>query len=232
MHRASDADAAAKAAHGGDLDVTFVHKHVTRHGVVHLGNEVKTVKATGFLGVGEDPGRVHVGPIHALTTTFSQFGHIVTGTVSGIGRIFNPSHLASFAKNTVSGAHSGATTTKPTLAKTTAKATLTANENRPVSIIGIVGLGKQLTDWGSFLEFLAAVNITLGLINLIPLLPFDGGHVAVACYERIRELVRRDHRRYFVDAAKLMPAFYVVVLALVSLMLLTGYADIVHPIQL
>jgi RIP metalloprotease RseP len=231
MHHAGDAAAATKAAKGGHLDVAYISGATSRHTVIDLGSAVGVVNPTGFLGVGENPGRVHVGPIHAITTTFSQFGQIVSVTVKGIGRIFNPTHLANFAKNTVSGKPT-TVTTKPTLAATTAKATLTANENRPVSIIGIVGLGKQLTDWGAFLEFLAAVNITLGLINLLPLLPFDGGHVAVACYERIRELIRHDRRRYFVDAAKLMPAFYVVVLALVSLMLLTGYADIVHPIQL
>jgi RIP metalloprotease RseP len=233
LTRASDVARAAKAAKDGRLAVTYQHgsSTVARQTTVDLGTAVKAVKPSGFLGVGANAGRVHVGPIHAVTTTFSQFGHIVAGTVTGLGRILNPSHLANFAHNTVSGTN-GSVVSKPTPAQTTQKANLTAAENRPVSIIGIVGLGKQLTDWGAFLEFLAAVNITLGLINLIPLLPFDGGHVAVACYERIRELIRHDRRRYFVDAAKLMPAFYVVILALAGLMLLTGYADIVHPIQL
>jgi RIP metalloprotease RseP len=231
MKRAADAATATKAAHDGHLDVTYQRGGTSHHAVVKLGTAVGVAKASGFLGVGETAGRTHVGPIHAVTTTFSQFGRIVTVSVEGLGRIFNPSHLANFAKHTVSGTNAS-NVTKPTLAATTQQATLTANENRPVSIIGIVGLGKQLTDWGAFLEFLAAVNITLGVINLIPLLPFDGGHVAVACYERIRELIRHDRRRYFVDASKLMPAFYVVILVLGSLMLLTGYADIVHPIQL
>jgi membrane-associated protease RseP (regulator of RpoE activity) len=103
---------------------------------------------------------------------------------------------------------------------------------RPVSIIGIVDIGSNLSDVGAFLELFARINIVIGVINLIPLLPFDGGHVAVATYEKIRELGRRDGKRYFVDAAKLLPATYVVVAVMVTVGLLAGYSDIVRPIQL
>ncbi len=228
IRTAADVTAAAKAAKAGTLVV------VTRGGATHtvdLGTAVEAGRATGFLGVAQNPGRVSVTPWHAVSTAFSQFGTVAAQSIEGIGKVFSPSHLASFASHTVSNTTANVTKT-PTSAQTTSKQQLSAAENRPVSIIGIVGLGKQLTDWGAFLEFLAAINIVIGVLNLIPLLPFDGGHVAVACYERIRELLRRDHQRYFVDAAKLMPAVYAVVLVLGSIMLLAGYTDIVHPLQL
>ena len=44
--------------------------------------------------------------------------------------------------------------------------------------------------WVAFWFFLAQLNFVLGAINLVPLLPFDGGHIAVAVYEKIRNLIR------------------------------------------
>lgn len=105
------------------------------------------------------------------------------------------------------------------------------DENRLISIVGAVGIGQQLVDegLGALLSFFFLLNISLGMINVVPLLPFDGGHMAVATYERLRSFGGRRHR---VDAAKLMPLTY----AVVGLMLLVGgiaiIRDIVDPIQL
>ena len=52
------------------------------------------------------------------------------------------------------------------------------------------------------LYLLAALNVFVGVFNMFPLLPLDGGHAAIAMYERIRE---RNGRRYFADVSKLMP---------------------------
>ena len=65
----------------------------------------------------------------------------------------------------------------------------------------------------AFWFFLAQLNFVLGAVNLLPLLPFDGGHIAVAMYEKIRNMFRKA--RGMVAAApvnymKLMPATYVV----------------------
>jgi membrane-associated protease RseP (regulator of RpoE activity) len=67
------------------------------------------------------------------------------------------------------------------------------------------------------------VNIFIGIFNLIPLLPFDGGHAAIATYERIRS---RNGKRYYVDVMKLMPLTYMVVLMLGLLFLSSTYLDI------
>lgn len=105
------------------------------------------------------------------------------------------------------------------------------DENRLLSIVGAVGIGQQLVDEGmaTVLIFFVGLNISLGMINLVPLLPFDGGHMAVATYERIRSFGGRQHR---VDAARLLPLTYFV---LVFMMLVGGIAivrDLVDPIQL
>jgi membrane-associated protease RseP (regulator of RpoE activity) len=71
--------------------------------------------------------------------------------------------------------------------------------------------------------------VFIGLFNLVPLLPLDGGHVAIATYERIRE-IGRGGRRYFVDVTKLLPLAYAVVVVLVAVGGLSVYLDVVDPI--
>ncbi|MXI81108.1 zinc metalloprotease, partial [Mycobacterium tuberculosis] len=75
----------------------------------------------------------------------------------------------------------------------------------------------------------------LAAINLLPLLPFDGGHIAVAVFERIRNMVRSARGKVAaapVNYLKLLPATYVVLVLVVGYMLLTVTADLVNPIRL
>ena len=41
-------------------------------------------------------------------------------------------------------------------------------------------------DWGAILYFFGFVTVFVGLVNLLPLPPFDGGHLAVLLIEKIR----------------------------------------------
>ena len=108
----------------------------------------------------------------------------------------------------------------------------------PMSVVGASIIGGDTVDhglWVAFWFFLAQLNLILGAINLVPLLPFDGGHIAVAVFEKIRNLIRSA--RGMVAAApvnylKLMPATYVVLVFVVGYMLLTVTADLVNPIRL
>src|SRR6202012_4972620 len=103
----------------------------------------------------------------------------------------------------------------------------------PMSIIGGDTVDHGL--WVAFWFFLAQLNLILGAINLVPLLPFDGGHIAIAVFEKIRNTIRSA--RGMVAAApvnylKLMPATYVVLVFVVGYMLLTVTADVVNPIRI
>jgi membrane-associated protease RseP (regulator of RpoE activity) len=88
----------------------------------------------------------------------------------------------------------------------------------------------------SFLLLIAGLNFFVGVFNLLPLLPLDGGHLAVLGYENARDRLRRlrgyrgDFQR--VDFNKLMPMTYAVVLLFVGLTLFIMGADIVNPIRL
>ena len=95
--------------------------------------------------------------------------------------------------------------------------------------MGAVQFGSRLADAGlaPLLAFLIAVNIFVGIFNLIPLLPFDGGHVAIATYEAVRS---RKGKRYFADVTKMLPLTYGVVLILGLLFIGNLYLDIARPI--
>ncbi len=65
----------------------------------------------------------------------------------------------------------------------------------PISVVGASIIGGDAVErglWVAFWFFLAQLNFVLGAINLVPLLPFDGGHIAVAVFEKIRNMIRRS----------------------------------------
>jgi membrane-associated protease RseP (regulator of RpoE activity) len=96
-------------------------------------------------------------------------------------------------------------------------------DNRPVSPIGLVGIAGDLGP-AYALQLVAYVAVFVGVLNVIPLYPLDGGHFAVALYEKIRG--RKA------DVRKLMPVAAAVVTFLVLIGLLGIYLDIFHPIDL
>ena len=108
----------------------------------------------------------------------------------------------------------------------------------PISVVGASRVGGEAVELGLpivFLALLGGLNVFIGVFNLFPLLPLDGGHVAIAWYERARSWLaarrgRPDPGR--VDYNKLLPLTYVVLLVFGGLTLLTLTADIVNPITL
>ncbi len=112
------------------------------------------------------------------------------------------------------------------------------NPETPVSVVGASVLGGDAVDFGAwwfFLLLLATLNLFVGVFNLLPLLPLDGGHIAVNLYEAFRNAVRRAFGRANgppVDYNRLMPLTYAFVIVLIGVGALTITADIVNPIRL
>jgi len=110
--------------------------------------------------------------------------------------------------------------------------------NGPISVVGASRLGGETAEHGAWFVFLllaASLNFFVGVFNLLPLLPLDGGHIAIAWFEKARswlyaKLSRPDPGR--VDYAKLMPVTYAVILIFGAFTLLTVGADIVNPVTL
>jgi membrane-associated protease RseP (regulator of RpoE activity) len=102
---------------------------------------------------------------------------------------------------------------------------------RPTTLVGVTGLSDDVAESQGFmgvLYLLAVLNVFVGVFNMFPLLPLDGGHAAIATYERVRE--RGSRRRYYADVSKLMP-FAMTVIAVLLLLFMSGlYLDITQPL--
>lgn len=110
--------------------------------------------------------------------------------------------------------------------------------NTPVSVVGASRIGGEAVEqglWSLFLLLLASLNFFVGVFNLLPLLPLDGGHIAVTWYERVRDWVlklRGKAKGGPVDYTKLSAVTMVLVFIGGAVTLLTVTADIVNPIRL
>ena len=100
---------------------------------------------------------------------------------------------------------------------------------RPTTVVGVTQVSGTVGETEGFvgvLYLLAVLNVFVGVFNMFPLLPLDGGHAAVATYERVRE---RGGRRYFADVSKLMPFAMGVIMVLLALFVSGLYLDITQP---
>ncbi len=183
-----------------------------------LGEENPAGEQVGFLGVGPAFPYQRVSPPSAAWKGVQEFGTVVKGSVLGLAHIFSPDGISGYVDTIVEPDADGV-----------GGADLT--EDRPTSVVGIVNIGNQVAEngWVNVLYLLFGVNVFIGIFNLLPLLPFDGGHVVIATYEKIRSM--RTGRRYHADVTKLLPVTYAVVLVLALLFVTSIYLDVAHPVS-
>jgi membrane-associated protease RseP (regulator of RpoE activity) len=177
-------------------------------------------KAVGAIGVviGYEFTMHHYGPVGIVRETGSTLKLFVTGTwdtftekLGTVTKLYSPDRDPSgFVGLYGAGRISGE---------------VAAQEDVPLSF--------KVRD---LLLLIAGLNLFVGIFNLIPLLPLDGGHIAVALYEQARDKVRRA-RGYTgelqrVDMNKLMPLTFAAVLVFAGFTLFLLGADIVNPITL
>ncbi len=116
--------------------------------------------------------------------------------------------------------------------------------NGPLSVVGVGRIAGEIASVdslavsdriASLIGILASLNVALFVFNLVPLLPLDGGHVAVGIVDEVRRKLYRLQGKADpgpIDAKKLIPLTLVVIVVLASMSLLLMYADIVNPIRL
>ncbi len=105
--------------------------------------------------------------------------------------------------------------------------------SRPTTLYGVAQVSDDVGEssgWAGMVLLLAVLNVFVGVFNMFPLLPLDGGHAAIAVYERVREAERGSKRRYFADVERLMPFTMGVVTVLAMLMFAGLYLDISQPL--
>ena len=186
----------------------------------------------GYIGIGSRSAwlsqPVDVGYFDAVPETLDEFGFLVKESVLSIGRFFSPSGLSSFFRDVADQPSQEAVAPSGGAIPVAASA---EDQDRVVSIFGAIKIGADLTDngYGNLLLFLALLNVFIGVFNMIPLLPFDGGHVVIATYERLRSW---RGNRYTADIAKMVPVAYAVVLVLVFVFIGSVYLDLTDPVQL
>ena len=207
IHSWNDLKAAIEAR--PDLPTTLV---VDRDGQpVTLTATPSKQSGRGFLGVSPGEAYRSVGVLGAIPESFNQIADLTTGTAGAVAHLVSPSGVAQYSHNFTSKAPA---------------ASSAAAQDRPVSIIGIVTEGSQLVNgnvW-ALLWLLGSISLLLALFNLLPVLPFDGGHAVVVLYEWIASRVR--HRTIRVDFRKLMPVTAVVLMLLVTLSLSAAFLDV------
>jgi membrane-associated protease RseP (regulator of RpoE activity) len=195
----------------GDPTTFTVERDGTVQDLTITPRERSRSDSSGFIGVSPRSVYEQFGLLGSFRETFVVMWDTTKATGEGLGRLFSPSGIERYSKNfTGDESESGSS----------------ASEDRPVSIIGIVDIGGELVGgnvW-ALLGLLGAINLLVALFNLIPLLPFDGGHAAVAVYEQIASKIRGREVR--VDFRKLIPVTALVLVVFLTLGLSAMFLDI------
>ena len=166
-------------------------------------------------------------PIRSAVVAGEYTASTIKNTVVSLGGFFTGG-IGDFAARSSTAARDDGPTVK---AAAGGRPVDEGDENRLVSIYGVARIGASMSEHGMspFLLLLAFVNVSIGVLNLIPLLPLDGGHAVVAIYERVRSV---GGRRHMADVSRLLPLTYAVFMFLVLLGVSSIYLDIVDPIGL
>jgi len=169
---------------------------------------------------GKDIPRVGIGPERyyqrksvpaAIGSTVTDMPRFMWATVKALGGIFSPNGISNYG-HLIQGKGGN-------------------ENNRLLSPVGATRVASEAVadGWYAVLMFLFAINVFVGIFNMVPLLPLDGGHVAIATYEKIASTVKK--RRVQVDVQKLMPITAAVLVVLVFMGLTALYLDIFNPVK-
>jgi membrane-associated protease RseP (regulator of RpoE activity) len=211
-------DATITYVRAGEERTTTTNTTVsTRQSLEEDGSPGEEFVEVGFLGVTQRPELVKQGPVFAVT----EMGRMTWTTLIYLGEL-------------------------PARVYDVGKAALGLQERDPEGPMSVVGAGRVAGEVASthespltarfvtLLSLLAGINLFIGMLNLVPLLPLDGGHIAGALYEGLRRGVARLRRRPdpgYVDVAKLLPVAYVMAGVILVMSVVLIYADIVVPVS-
>ena len=179
-------------------------------------------KSVGVLGVINTVGTITYSPVVATSKAVKYTGEILKNSVTSLFTL--PAKIPDLVRQTFTG------------------------ENRDAEgLVGVVGVARVSGETAgtdvltlrekvaTFILIIASLNLFVGMFNLLPLLPLDGGHMAVAVADGVRNFLAR--RRGLIkpapfDVERLAPITMVVFIFMATLSLLLLTADIFNPIRL
>ena len=206
---------------GKELVIEFERNGQAQSISVMAATRIIEGKEYGFLGIVNEFELVRDAPFTSIKNSALVSWDFISGAVKAI--ISLPSKIPALWGATVSG-----------------------TERDPNGLVGIVGVAQVTGQAAStdglsaseriqtFLLIIASLNFFVGVFNLLPILPLDGGHMAVAIADEVRALfarIRGKARPEGINVNKLAPFTMVVFVLLAALTVLLLAADIVNPIQ-
>jgi membrane-associated protease RseP (regulator of RpoE activity) len=221
-HHWSDAVTKIRASAGKALDLTINRAGSTIH--ISLTPIARTVNGAsiGIMGVNNRIGNQRDSFIESFGSAGTLSRQLFTSSISSLMTL--PAKVPALIRQTF------------------------GHEKRdPQGLVGVVGVARVSAQTASdphlagrekiatFLLIVASLNIFVGIFNLLPLLPLDGGHMAIAIADGVRRFWAKRRARPApapLDVEKLMPVTIAVFVLLVALSLLLLAADIFNPVTL
>jgi membrane-associated protease RseP (regulator of RpoE activity) len=176
-------------------------------------------RSGAYLGIAPTIVFQTVNPARAVQYAGTTIGQVVVGSVKAVGAL--PAALPKLFS--------------PDRGKTAAgqvSSVVGAAEATGAAVAANVGWQYKVS---FILLLIASLNIFVGAFNMLPLLPLDGGHVAVVAWERIRAWFARLRKRPdpgLVDMAKLLPVSFSIFVVLMVFGVALVLADIVNPVHI
>ena len=218
----SDVVAVIRASAGKELNITVERNGAPIDIAVTPASRDLDGKVIGVLGVVNKVGTITYGPVDSVARAGQFTGEILQNSATSL--ISLPTKIPSLISQTFGG-----------------------EKRDPEGLVGVVGVArvsgetantKALTvreKIATFILIIASLNLFVGMFNLLPLLPLDGGHMAVAIVDGARNFLAR--RRGLAkpapfDVEQLTPITMVVFVLMASLSILLLTADIFNPIRM
>jgi RIP metalloprotease RseP len=218
----SDAVAVIRASAGREINLLIERSGDQVQVQVTPATRMVDGKAVGVLGVINEIGTIRFSPIAATTRATSFTGEILQNSVTSL--IALPTKIPDLLAQTFG-----------------------TTERDPEGLVGVVGVARVSGETAStkklslnekiatFVLIVASLNIFVGMFNLLPLLPLDGGHMAVAIADGIRNFIAKRRglaKPAPIDVERLTPITMVVFVLMATLSILLLAADIFNPIRL
>jgi membrane-associated protease RseP (regulator of RpoE activity) len=218
----SDAVAVIRANAGKSINLTINRNGQEIPVQVTPATRMVDGKAVGVLGVINQIGTLRFNPIVATQKSVKFGGDILNNSVTSLIKL--PAKIPDLLAQTFGG-----------------------KTRDPEGLVGVVGVARVSGETAStakltlnekiatFVLIVASLNIFVGMFNLLPLLPLDGGHMAVAIADGIRNFLARRRglpKPAPIDVERLTPITMIVFAFMAGLSIVLLAADIFNPIHL